>query len=325
MEEILNEISVVAESDQTKHDAFKILQKLLTNILKNPTEKKFRVVKTSNATIKAKLLLNGSRAGDAFVKILRLSGFTETAEGFELPEEADLDVVAENNDIIAAIIETFPEEVKAAPSTGPTGAGQPAAAPAGAAAATTVTADGRIQRSLVPPPSAPPLPQNSSNRSLAQSATSAQSDGAASRGAASASSGVCGKGGKSAFDFKKRDDHSAKQDQGQEDLKAIREAQRERYLNGGGGIDQYPSDEGKRNANGYTRLTDGSGGGAPRPPSGGGGGGGGGIGGFFNNLFGGGGGSGSSGSSRRPPIREQPPRRSNIKGMSDLPQPARRG
>ena len=86
--------------------AFETLLKILRNILKDPTEPKFRALKADNKTLKEKVL--ASRGGSEFLLAAgferRNVGMLARPETYELPMEADLEHIFETCSALDTIL-----------------------------------------------------------------------------------------------------------------------------------------------------------------------------------------------------------------------------
>ncbi|KYF43144.1 nucleoredoxin family protein [Toxoplasma gondii ARI] len=85
-------------SEEAKLTGYSTVVKILNNILSNPGDPKYLMLKKSNASVQARI---GNRN---FVKILKLAGFQETADAYKCGECPDTAKLRDVRDVVSSLM-----------------------------------------------------------------------------------------------------------------------------------------------------------------------------------------------------------------------------
>ncbi|CEM23950.1 unnamed protein product [Vitrella brassicaformis CCMP3155] len=307
MEELTETIAHLELPDAVKAEAYALLLKLLRNIVSNPSEAKYRTIKRTNATIKAKLFLDGAPEGILFEDVIRHCGFNEVGETFVYPMSAAASALEPFCDTFEGILVSLNHEPQQQSQQQPQVSVERPKFQNIVPAQKTLRAQAELKshneqmaqiraekRKQFEGPASPgsmspkasgtlaPPPDNVGPRSESSNSISGKSD-----------SSAPSKGGKTAFDFKKRIDTAEAIKKSNDELSALRAQQRARFSN-------FQNDPNRYDAPQYQQPP------SSIPPQSGNASGSSGISKFFNTLFGGGssssggGGGGGGGSGKKP-------------------------
>jgi hypothetical protein len=316
MEDLLEEIG----QELTPHDARETrvtLNKILGNIVQNPTEAKFRNLKKDNKTISEKILRSG-----AATSLLLAVGFDDTGAAYSCAPDTDLEPMRTAVDLLECLIVSTEDVV----------------APAKAEqAATPQPCSGYNAPELVPVPAATPATMNTktvenphafkrlseeekkrqeqaNQLQAARAARNAQyvenpsgptyiPPAAPAVQAVQTENASAKKTAKpTAFDFQDRHKKEQERAKADENLQDIRKLQKDKFKD-------FQADPNAKKQEAY-KAPPAVAGNAKADDS---------WGGWFGGMFGGG--SSSGGSTQQKPERRGP----NIKGVGDLPKPVQRG
>lgn len=184
-------------------EAHATLAKVFGNILNEPANEKFRMLKKANAIVKEKL------GHPVCISALQLCGFQDLGDAYVLRAAADLTLMRK----MSAALRAHPPET--------TRAAAPRAAPPTSNGTVTKMVNGVIVRTQVP--------KSSSCAAQAAAAAPIQASPAATAKAGGLGGSAGSKAPKSAFDFEKRDTKIKKEQEQKNSLEELRKQQRERY------------------------------------------------------------------------------------------------
>mmetsp|Transcript_4558 Transcript_4558/g.7409 ORF Transcript_4558/g.7409 Transcript_4558/m.7409 type:complete len:317 (-) Transcript_4558:24-974(-) len=316
MEDLLEEIGKELKPPQAR-ETYTTLNKILGNIVQNPSEPKFRSLKKSNKMIAEKLLASAHA-----VSLLLAIGFDDTGEAFVCPGDADLEQMRSVVDVIAGILvsmEDVEPDVTDAKATAVAVAATTSAviavtakSPAPVSKPSVVEPQGFKRRDDVEARRQEQMNQLQEARAAQKAQYAENPNGPAytpparSNGyptSTEVSDSATKKTKPTAFDFQDRGKKEREKEQAQKSLQDLRAMQKEKFKD-------FKSDPNAPLQEAY-KAPPSVAGNATTDSS---------WGGWFGGMFGGG--SSSSGSKKT----EKPERRGpNIKGVGDLPKPVRRG
>lgn len=313
MEELIDQIGQELLPSQAR-ETYETLAKIFGNILKNPTEVKFRTLKKDNKVIAAKVLRSKHAAS-----LLLALGFDDEGGAYTCPA-VDVDTLSTAVDLLNCMVLTMPEEPKEEPAEA-----APATAVASGAAAVAVGG----ASALAAKPSVVENPQGFKRRDDAEAKRQAQMDqlqaARAAKGAeyvenpsgppppapsaaagypsasAAEESANAKKKPATAFDFQDRGKKEQEKNKAAMSLEEMRRAQKEKFKD-------WKSDPNAKEQEAYKMPPSVAGGAKVEDNNSG----------WFGGLFGGGWGGSSSGSK---PTQKPQDRKPNIKGVADLPKP----
>jgi hypothetical protein len=315
MEDLLEEIGKELQPARAR-ETYTTLNKILGNIVQNPTEPKFRSLKKSNKMMSEKVCSSPHACS-----LLLAIGFDDTGEAYVCPGDADLEPMRTSVDLIAGILVSMEDIEPDVPD---------AKATAVAVTATTaaVTAAAVMAKSSAPKSTVAETPQGFKRRDDVEAKRQEQMDQlqqaraaqkaqyaenptgpvytpppvAAANGYTASTTEAAKKKAPTAFDFQDRGKKEREKEQASQGLADIRALQKEKFKD-------FKADPNAPLQEAY-KAPPSVAGNATTDSSGG----------WFGGWFGGGGGGSSSNSSSKPERRGP-----NIKGVGDLPKPVRRG
>jgi len=327
MEDILGSIEQEDLTFAQRGETYETLNKVLSNIVANPAEPKFRTLKKENKLVSEKL----SRSTGAISTLLAL-GFEDTGAAYVCPSGADLGPHSEVVDLLECILASrgSDQATTASPSTA---AAATATATAAAAATATASAAAASSRPSVGSAAAAAAPgafmrrdesEKKRDEHLGQleavrAAQRAQfADGGGSAGALRAAAPVAQEAApvsspdakkkppvKSAFDFENRGKKEQQQNKAVESLEDLRRAQKEKFKD-------FQSDPDARKAAAYQAPPSVAPGGKADQSWGD----------WFGGMFGGSSSGSSGGGGGGRPSDDRKPK---MKTINDLPKPVQRG
>eukprot|EP00747_Dinoflagellata_sp_TGD_P165690 gnl/TRDRNA2_/TRDRNA2_187334_c0_seq1.p1 gnl/TRDRNA2_/TRDRNA2_187334_c0~~gnl/TRDRNA2_/TRDRNA2_187334_c0_seq1.p1 ORF type:complete len:299 (-),score=110.76 gnl/TRDRNA2_/TRDRNA2_187334_c0_seq1:117-1013(-) len=297
MEDLLNEIDKETLPSQAR-EVKETLMKIMRNIVQNPGEAKFKMLKKENKMVSEKILKCKSA-----VSLLLAVGFEDTGATFMCPATADLETMQVTVDLLEALLLSSPEPAPAAadPAPAPAAARAPAAAPAAAKPQAHASVNDFKRRDDVEKRRKEEADQM---QALRAAKASGYSSGAAAQppvAAQAAEPEDRKKPLQSAFNFEsraKKEEEKQKAVQGAQDLRAL---QKEKYK-------EFQANPDAKKSEAYQAPPSVANGGKEEK-------------GWFSDWFGGG--SSSNNDKPKPP----PPGGggARVKGLSDLPKPVQRG
>jgi len=305
MEDLLEAIRHEDLGPTTHEKVYDILKKVLGNIVKNPTEAKYRSLKKENKIV-ADILCRSPSA----ISMLLALGFEDDGAAYYCPEDTDLSPLQETVDMLECLIASCSETAGAAPSAPPAPAAAAAVAPA---AYPAVSRPQRIsdeerkrqeqQSQLV---AARMAQQNRHEQHLRNPSPSPPAVAAAQPAAQTSAQKVAAdaKQKKSAFDFQNRSKGEAKEKAAASSLEDLRAAQKAKFQ-------EFQEDPNAKQQEAYKAPPSIAAGGKTDA----------GWGDWLGGMFGGG--SSSSGSKPSSSNKDRP--KPQMKTINDLPKPVQRG
>jgi hypothetical protein len=321
MEDLLEDIGKELPPAEAR-ETYETLAKVLGNMLNNPGEAKFRSLKKDNKVISGKILRSNNAAS-----LLLAIGFEDDGVAYTCPPGSDLETIRSAHELLQCLIlsagDASPPDAKASAPPPAEVVKEDVAVACSTSAATKLAAaanpQGFVRRNEAEAKRQEQMDQLQAARAQQRAqyvenpqgpppgnpmfAAQAQSPGGYPAAADDAPAAKKKTAGQSAFDFKDRSKVEQEKKAAEQNLQDIRKAQKDKFKD-------WQADPNAKQQEAYKQPPSVAAGAAKADDS---------WGGWIGGMFGGG--SSSNGSSSSKPEKRGP----NIKGVSDLPKPVRRG
>eukprot|EP00919_Chromeraceae_sp_WS-2016_P065847 GHVR01155710.1.p1 GENE.GHVR01155710.1~~GHVR01155710.1.p1 ORF type:complete len:242 (+),score=58.78 GHVR01155710.1:54-779(+) len=126
MEDAIGALSDLDVGDSVLVEALSLIRKLFANIVREPSNEKYRRIKTSNTVLRDKLLSCDPPDGMRIRHVFIVAGFTESEGDLIFPLNVEVDMLNHFIEHLDAVIMSLPERGEASPSAS---SSQPNAAP----------------------------------------------------------------------------------------------------------------------------------------------------------------------------------------------------